>query len=80
MNNMGSSNSVVRMDMKSLISDDIKLAAISYTMEATQTLLSEYTNVRRKENPLYMMIKESDSISDSIDCIDCTEKTSAENT
>ena len=42
MNNMGSSNSVVRMDMKMLISEDIKLAAISYTFAATQTLSSEY--------------------------------------
>ena len=42
MNNMGSSNSVVRMDMKILISEEIKLAAISYTFAATQTLSSEY--------------------------------------
>ena len=42
MNNMGSSNSVVRMDMKTLIDEDIKLAAISYTFAATQTLSSEY--------------------------------------
>ena len=42
MNNMGSSNSVVRMDMKSLIGEDIKLAAISYTFAATTTLMNEY--------------------------------------
>lgn len=42
MNNMGSSNSVVRMDMKQLISEDIKLAAISYTFAATTTLMNEY--------------------------------------
>ena len=43
MNNMGSSNSVVRMDMKQLISESIQIAALSYTFAATQTLLTEYT-------------------------------------
>ena len=61
MNNMGSSDSVVRMDMKLLINEDIKLAAISYTFAATQTLSSEYINARREEKPLYMMIKKSDT-------------------
>ena len=61
MNNMGSSNSVVRMDMKSLISYDIKLAAASYTYASTQTLLAEYNKVRRDENPLYMTIQDSDN-------------------
>ena len=60
MNNMGSSDSIVRMDMKSLISEDIKLAAISYTFGATQTLLAEYHKIRRAENPLFMMIQKSD--------------------
>ena len=60
MNNMGSSNSVVSMDMKSLISYDIKLAAVSYTYAATQTLLAEYNKVR-DENPLYMTIQDSDN-------------------
>ena len=59
MNNMGSSNSVVRMDMKSLISADIKLTAISYTFAATQSLLAEYAKVRYDEEPLYMMIQKS---------------------
>ena len=59
MNNMGSSNSVVRMDMKILISEDIKLAAISYHFEATQTLQAEYIKIRREEKPLYMMIQKS---------------------
>ena len=60
MNNMGSSDSVVRMDMKLLISEDIKLAAISYTFAATQTLLAEYIKIRREEKPLYMMIQKSE--------------------
>ena len=42
MNNMGSSNSVVRMDMKQLMSKDIRIAALSYTFAATQSLLKEY--------------------------------------
>ena len=58
---MGNSNSVVRMDMKSLIGEDIKLAAISYSYEATETLTSEYTKARREENPLYMAIEKSDA-------------------
>ena len=61
MNNMGSSNSVVRMDMKMLISEDIKIAAISYPFAATQTLLTEYIKIRRGENPLYMSIQKSDN-------------------
>ena len=46
--------------MKSLVSADIKIAAISYTFAATQTLLTEYKNVRFDEEPLYMMIQKSD--------------------
>ena len=61
MNNMGTSDSVVRMDMKSLIGEDIKLSAISYTFAATQTLLEEYNKIRREENPLYMAIQKSDT-------------------
>ena len=61
MNNMGSSNSVVRMDMKSLINEDIKLGVISYAFAATHTLLKEYIKIRREENPLYMAIQKSDN-------------------
>jgi len=61
MNNMGSSDSVVRMDMKSLINEDINLGVISYTFAATQTLQSEYIKIRREEKPLYMMIQKSDT-------------------
>ena len=61
MNNMGSSDSVVRMDMKILMSENIQLAAISYSYAATQTLLEEYKMTRSEENPLYMMIKKSDN-------------------
>ena len=67
MNNMGSSNSVVRMDMQSLISADIKIAAISYTFAATQTLLMEYNKVRFDEEPLYMMIQKSDNNSSGLE-------------
>ena len=61
MNNMGSSDSVVRMDMKMLISEDIKIAAISYPFAATQTLLTEYIKIRREENPVYMALQNSDN-------------------
>lgn len=61
MNNMGSSDSVVRMDMKNLIYENIQVAAISYSYAATQTLLAEYIKIRREENPLYMMIQKSDN-------------------
>ena len=61
MNNVGSSNSVVRMDMKSLVSADMKIAAISYTFAATQSLLGEYNKLRFDEKPLYMMIQKSDN-------------------
>ena len=61
MNNLGSSDSVVRMDMKNLMSEDIELAAISYSYAATQTLLTEYIRARHGENPLYMAIQKSDN-------------------
>merc|ERR1712131_107064 len=58
---MGSSNSVVRMDMKNLIHQEIKIAAISYTFAAAQTLLQEYNKVRREGDGLYMLIQVSDN-------------------
>ena len=37
------SNSVVRMDMKNLMSADVKISAISFTKTATEALLKEFT-------------------------------------
>ena len=53
--------------MKSLISADIKIAAISYTFAATQTLLMEYNEVRFDEEPLYMMIQKSHNNSSGLE-------------
>ena len=53
--------------MQSLVSANIKIAAISYTFAATQTLLTEYKKVRFDEEPLYMMIQKSDNNSSGLE-------------